>query len=236
MLTTQWLGGGFKYMKLIITIFSLLMFVQSANAKWVELFKDGNETYSIDRDSMSLDLENERAKVWVKNTLKTSKPKPNEVVEGKTYFDIVCKQRTLNLITMVSYNSQQKVVKSFNPTIPKPINAIPDTVGGNIFNAICQDLIPTMKDQPFAEFTSSVLRADQCLKKATDSKKYSILNKSKLKGAVLEDCDSVINTAFDKAVSYASIEKGQDLTYEEAQTVKSKVYDRLSDKLDTYIQ
>ncbi|MGQ0515907.1 hypothetical protein ACT453_31635, partial [Bacillus sp. D-CC] len=48
----------------------------------------GKEVYSVDKESMDLDLDNEKAKIWVKNTVNISKPKLNDVVEVKTYFDI----------------------------------------------------------------------------------------------------------------------------------------------------
>ncbi|MGQ0438739.1 hypothetical protein ACT4UT_13595, partial [Bacillus sp. B-TM1] len=106
---------------ILILLASFLCFIPSANAEWIDIFKDGKEVYSVDKESMDLDLDNEKAKIWVKNTVNISKPKLNDVVEVKTYFDIACKQRTLNLISMVSYNNKNKVVKSFNPSTPLKI-------------------------------------------------------------------------------------------------------------------
>ncbi|HFD2166885.1 TPA: surface-adhesin E family protein [Acinetobacter baumannii] len=200
------------------------------------MFKDGKEVYSFDKESIDLDLDNEKAKIWVKNNINIVKPKPTDAVEVRTYFDISCKQRTLNLISTVSYNNKGNVVKTFNPTAPLKINAIPDTVGGNIYYAMCQDLIPAMKEQPFEKFTSSVLKTDQCLKEAVNSKKYSVVNKVKLKEIVLEKCDSFFNKAYDAGVSYGSKEKGEALTDEEVQTIKLKIYSSLEGKLDFYIQ
>ncbi|MBD0089825.1 surface-adhesin E family protein [Acinetobacter baumannii] len=236
MLITQWLEGVFNIMRILILLASFLCFIPSANAEWIDIFKDGKEIYSVDKESMDLDLDNEKAKIWVKNTVNISKPKLNDVVEVKTYFDIACKQRTLNLISMVSYNNKNKVVKSFNPSTPLKINAIPETVGGNIFNAMCQDLIPAMKDRPFEKFTSSVIKTDQCLKDAVNSKRYSVANKSKLKDVALEKCNSLLNNSYSTGVSYASIEKGENLTDEEIQVVKLKIYNRMEEKLDFYIQ
>lgn len=236
MLITQWLEGAFNIMRTLILLASFLCFTQSANAEWIDIFKDGKEVYSVDKESMDIDLENEKAKIWVKNTINISKPKLNDVVEVKSYFDIACKQRTLNLISMLSYNNKQKVVKTFNPSTPLKINAVPETVGGNIFYAMCQELIPAMKDQPFEKFTSSVVSADQCLKDAVNSKKYSVPNKSKLKDLSLQKCSSLINKAYNNAVSYASIEKGEDLTDDEVLTLKLKIYKSLEEKLDFYIQ
>ncbi|WP_457794259.1 surface-adhesin E family protein [Acinetobacter baumannii] len=223
-------------MRSLLIFISFLCFTHSANAEWIDIFKDGKEVYSVDKESMDLDLDNEKAKIWVKNTVNVAKPKLNDVVEVKSYFDIACKQRTLNLISMLSYNNKQNVVKAFNPSTPLKINAVPETVGGNIFYAICQDLIPAMKDQPFEKFTSSVVRADQCLKDAVNSKKYSVPNKSKLKDLSLQKCSSLINKSYNNAVSYASIEKGEDLTDEEVLALKLKIYNSLEEKLDFYIQ
>jgi hypothetical protein len=236
MLITQWLEGAFNIMRTLILLTSFLCFTHTANAKWVDIFKDGKEVYSVDKDSMDIDLENEKAKIWVKNTVNVNKPKVNDVVEVKSYFDISCKQRTLNLISMISYNNKNKVVKTFNPSTPLKINAVPETVGGNIFYAMCQDLIPAMKDQPFEKFTSSVVKADQCLKDAVNSKKYSVANKSKLKDLALQKCSSLINTSYNNGISYASIEKGENLTDEETQALKFKIYNRLEEKVDFYIQ
>lgn len=236
MLITQWLEGAFNIMRTLILLTSFLCFTQAANAKWIDIFKDGKEVYSVDKDSMDIDLENEKAKIWVKNTVNVSNPKLNDVVEVKTYFDIACRQRTLNLISSISYNTKNKVVKSFNPSTPLKINAVPETVGGNIFYAMCQELIPAMKDQPFEKFTSSVLKADQCLKDAVNTKKYSVANKNKLKDMALEKCNSLLNTSYSNGVNYAIIEKGESLTEEEIQALKLKIYNRLEEKLDFYIQ
>ncbi|KQE15622.1 surface-adhesin E family protein [Acinetobacter pittii] len=223
-------------MRTLVLLTSFLCFTPFANAKWIDIFKDGKEVYSVDKDSMDLDLENEKAKIWVKNTVNVSKPKLNDVVEVKTYFDIACRQRTLNLISSISYNSKNKVVKSFNPSTPLKINAVPETVGGNIFNAMCQELIPAMKDQPFEKFSSSVLKADQCLKDVVNTKKYSVANKNKLKDLAIEKCNSLLNSAYSNGVNYAIIEKGESLTEEETESLKLKIYNRLEEKLDFYIQ
>ncbi|MDR0069089.1 hypothetical protein RFX60_17810, partial [Acinetobacter sp. 11520] len=75
MLITQWLEGAFNIMRTLILLTSFLCFTQSANAEWIDIFKDGKEVYSVDKESMDIDLENEKAKIWVKNTVNISKPK-----------------------------------------------------------------------------------------------------------------------------------------------------------------
>ncbi|MDP7967082.1 hypothetical protein QWI91_05920 [Acinetobacter baumannii] len=74
MLITQWLEGVFNIMRILILLASFLCFIPSANAEWIDIFKDGKEVYSVDKESMDLDLDNEKAKIWVKNTVNISKP------------------------------------------------------------------------------------------------------------------------------------------------------------------
>lgn len=190
-----------------------------AKSDWIELFKDDGETYSLDRESLELDLKKEKAKVWIKSREKITKPKPKEVVERKTYFEVDCNRRVLNLISTVSYDSKRQVINTFTPTLPKQMNVVPDTVGGYIFSSVCADLIPTMQADPFYRALDAAKEGFQCIDNATSNRALITIGKVN-RDTILERCNSEINKTIEANILYETeLNNRKDLTSEKINDV-----------------
>jgi len=198
----------------VVTLLLLLSTNLHAKSDWIELFKDGNKTYSLDRESLDLDLKKEIAKVWIKSAEKISKPKPKEVVERKTYFEVDCNSRMLNLISTISYDNKRKVINTFTPNMPKAMNVVPDTVGGNVFDSICLELIPSMQADPLYKAIDAAKEGFQCIDVATSNRALIKIGKVN-RDTVLERCNNEINKTISANILYETkLNNGIELTSE----------------------
>lgn len=222
--------------KLLAVLFLYCTYQNVFASNWFVFKKNNNSIFSIDLESLEVDLNKDKAKAWVRDVSKIVKPKPNESVQRKYYFEVECKPRILKVISFVSYNSKNQVINNYDPIVPKVINVAPDTFGGNVYHAVCIELMSKMKEKPVFKFEMAINEAEQCLKRNVDSNKYRIFNKTQLKDAAIENCEFQFNKAYETGIDYFNSEKEIKMTEENTGLAKLTIFSMLEESLEGYIK
>ncbi|MFN4111348.1 MAG: surface-adhesin E family protein [Ignavibacteria bacterium] len=142
-------------MKLILTfifLFPLIIFSQEEN-RWYSFMYDSEEFYSY--DTKSIKITGKKIRVWIKreplpwckdeviNYLKEKaslieEEKYNSYSHTKSYYEIDCSKRCIRTLKIIHYDKNGKAIKSYNFEDTDCDEPIPESIGEEMLEKICE--------------------------------------------------------------------------------------------------